>query len=101
LAAPDKQPEGMPAGLIAYKRTPLFDETTLPDALRKSHSTKAGVWGALHVLEGELLFRRLAPLSEHRLEAGGPPWIIHPQELHEVSPIGSVRFYVEFYKKPE
>ena len=34
----------MPAGLAAYKRTPTFDQDTLPAGLRREHRTKAGVW---------------------------------------------------------
>ena len=40
--------------LAPYKRTPVFDETTLPDGLRREHRTKAGVWGIIRVLEGRL-----------------------------------------------
>jgi len=101
LANPEAASGGLPPGLAAYKRTPVFDETTLPDGLRRKHNTKEGVWGALHVLEGKLLFRWLEPLSEHLLEAGSPPMNIPPQKPHEVSPVGTVRFYVEFHKKPE
>ena len=34
-----------------YKTTPVFDETSLPGAIRNAHSTKAGVWGLLRVLD--------------------------------------------------
>jgi hypothetical protein len=36
--------QGLPPGLTAYRRTPVFTETTLPAALRQRHRTKAGVW---------------------------------------------------------
>ncbi|MGA8400627.1 MAG: DUF1971 domain-containing protein, partial [Stellaceae bacterium] len=34
----------LPPGLVAYRRTPIFTETTLPNGLRHRHRTKAGVW---------------------------------------------------------
>ena len=34
-----------------YRSTPVFDETTLPEALRREHRTKAGTWGVIHVLD--------------------------------------------------
>ena len=41
-----------------YGASPIFDEISLPDALRNEHSTKDGTWGLLRVLEGtvELVF---------------------------------------------
>ncbi|HEX8668048.1 MAG TPA: DUF1971 domain-containing protein [Allosphingosinicella sp.] len=38
----------------AYKVTAVFDEETLPAGLRRVHSTKAGTWGLIRVLEGRL-----------------------------------------------
>lgn len=37
-----------------YASSPIFDEQTLPDALRNDHRTKTGTWGLLRVLEGEV-----------------------------------------------
>lgn len=37
-----------------YRSTPVFDEATLPAALRREHRTKLGVWGVIRVLDGEL-----------------------------------------------
>ena len=87
---------GLPPGLAAYRRTPIFTETTLPAALRRRHMTKAGVWGLIVVLEGRLRFRRLEPFVETLLDPAAPG-VVAPEEPHEVEPIGQVRFYVEFY----
>ena len=40
--------------IAPYRSTAVFDETTLPHALRREHRTKAGVWGVIRVLEGRL-----------------------------------------------
>lgn len=82
-----------------YKTTPVFDNDTLPDALRREHSTKAGVWGLLRVLEGHvrLIFadppRSVEVTPEHPAE-------IPPQALHHVELTGPMRMQVEFYKAP-
>lgn len=86
----------LPPGLAPYRRTPIFDEATLPQGLRRRHQTKAGVWGLITVLEGRLRFRRLDTGEETALEPGAPG-IVAPEEPHEVEPLGPVRFYVEFY----
>jgi tellurite resistance-related uncharacterized protein len=44
-----------------YRSTPVFDEHTLPDALRRRHNTKAGIWGVVRVLEGRLKLTWLDP----------------------------------------
>lgn len=86
-----------PEGLVAYKRTPDFTEASVPAGLLKAHSTKAGVWAELHVEQGRLRFRDLETGAEHLLAAGAHR-LIFPEALHEVAPVGAVRFHVEFYR---
>lgn len=38
--------------LPPYKRTPTFDEHTIPAGLRRDHRTRAGVWGRIVVEAG-------------------------------------------------
>ncbi len=90
----------LPPGLVAYRRTPIFTETTLPTALRRRHMTKAGVWGLIVVVDGRLRFRRLEPLVEITLDPTTSA-VVAPDEPHEVQPIGEVRFFVEFYAAPK
>jgi tellurite resistance-related uncharacterized protein len=87
---------GLPAGLAAYKRTPVFDEASLPTGLRREHRTKPGVWALIHVLEGRLLYRVLDPPGEQILTPG-TPGVVRPDEPHAVEPLGPVRFFVEFH----
>jgi tellurite resistance-related uncharacterized protein len=86
----------MPRGLTAYKRTPVFDENSLPAGLRREHRTKAGVWALIHVVEGRLRYRILEPFSEQVLTAGSAG-VVAPQQAHEVEPLGPMRMYVEFF----
>jgi tellurite resistance-related uncharacterized protein len=87
---------GLPGGLVAYKRTPVFDQDSLPAGLRREHRTKPGVWALIHVLEGRLLYRILDPLEERELSPGAPG-VVRPGQAHEVAPRGPVRFFVEFH----
>lgn len=87
----------LPDNFIPYKRTSAFTEETLPAALRKDHSTKTGVWAKIIVAEGKLRYRVSAlgadmELSEDKIG------IVVPEVLHNVEPLGSVRFFVEFYR---
>ncbi|HTN62800.1 MAG TPA: DUF1971 domain-containing protein [Devosia sp.] len=86
-----------PEGLVPYKRTPDFTEATLPVGLLKAHSTKTGAWARIHVEQGQLRFRDLKTGVERLLTVGAHK-LIFPQALHEVEPVGPVRFYVEFYR---
>lgn len=88
-----------PDDAAPYRRTADFTEATLPGALTRAHSTRAGTWARLHVLEGRLLFRDLAGGTEAVLEPGIHP-LIHPQRPHEVATCGPVRFFVEFCARP-
>ena len=86
----------LPDGLVAYKRTPVFDQASLPAGLRREHRTKPGVWALIHVLEGRLRYRILTPAGEQIL-VPGQPGVVRPEEAHEVEPLGPVRFFVEFH----
>lgn len=86
----------LPAGVTAYKRTPTFDQDSLPAGLRREHRTKAGVWALIHVVEGSLRYRILDPPGEEILTAG-TPGVVRPEQPHEVEPIGTMRMFVEFY----
>jgi tellurite resistance-related uncharacterized protein len=91
----------LPADVRAYKRTATFSETTVPAGLLRAHTTKEGAWGLIHVLEGRLAYRvtdpRRAP-SEKILTPETEPGVVEPTVLHEVEPLGPVRFYVEFHR---
>lgn len=86
----------LPPGVSAYKRTPTFDQDSLPAGLRREHRTKAGVWALIHVVEGSLRYRILEPPSEEILTPAAPG-VVRPEQPHEVEPLGAMRMFVEFY----
>lgn len=92
----------LPADAQPYRRTDVFTEATVPAGLLHAHGTKAGAWGLIHVIEGRLAYRvndprRLA--SKTILTPATAPGVVEPTILHEVAPLGPVRFYVEFHRR--
>jgi tellurite resistance-related uncharacterized protein len=88
----------LPETAVEYKRTSVFDATTTPLGLRKSHTTKAGVWGEIVVVEGRVLY-----VIENEEDASfvlrpGIPGPIAPQAPHHVDPYDDARFFVRFLR---
>lgn len=82
-----------------YRSTPIFDEKTLPTALRREHRTRAGVWGVIRVLDGRVKLVHLDPPSETILtpQASG---LVLPEQPHFVEPLGAARMQINFYDRP-
>jgi tellurite resistance-related uncharacterized protein len=87
------------AEIQPYRSTPIFDQDSLPAALRGRHDTKAGVWGVIRVFEGELKLTYLDPPSEVMLRPDRPGLIL-PQQPHFVTPVGDMKMRVDFYDQP-
>lgn len=79
-----------------YAKSLVFDEQTLPDALRNDHRTKAGTWGLLRVIEGEVRLIFVDPPSDHHVTPDKPAPIA-PQAMHHVVTMGPMSMQVEFY----
>jgi tellurite resistance-related uncharacterized protein len=91
----------LPHDVAPYRRTGDFTDATVPEALRRRHTTKPGVWGRICVVEGTLRYRILEPHVEEHVLSPEHPGVIEPEVPHEVEPLGAVRFYVEFLRRPE
>ncbi|MCW2393782.1 MULTISPECIES: DUF1971 domain-containing protein [unclassified Sphingobium] len=79
-----------------YRSTPVFNQDTLPAALRARHDTKAGVWGVIRVIEGALTLTYIDPPSEVTLTPERPG-LVRPQQPHFVTPVGTMKMQVDFY----
>jgi len=90
----------LPDNFVPYKQTPVFTEESVPAGLKKDHSTKAGVWAKIVVTEGKLRYHINALKTEMELSQD-KIGIIVPEVLHSVEPLGTVRFFVEFYRAPD
>jgi len=89
--------KSLPDNVVAYKRTPEFEESTVPSGLLNSHQTKEGVWGKIVVLSGKLLYTIQQPFEEIVLDSN-QYGVVEPTILHHVKPLGQVSFFVEFYQ---
>lgn len=87
-----------PSAVLPYRRTPVFDENTLPVELRREHRTKPGVWGVIRVLDGRVRYQALDPVSELVLEPGHPGLVL-PDQPHLIEPLGPMRMQIEFYNQ--
>lgn len=84
--------------IAPYRTTPVFDETTLPDALKREHRTRDGVWGVIRVLEGELKFV-VAEGGVETILTPDRPGLVQPQQAHRVEPLSKLRMQIEFYDR--
>ena len=82
-----------------YKVTPVFDDDSLPAGLRRVHSTKAGTWGVIRLLEGRLQLA-FPDSGESFVLTPDLPGLVAPQEPHLVEPLEPFRMQVEFHRAP-
>ena len=88
----------LPSNVALYKKTPEFTEDSVPPGLLNAHQTKESVWGKIVVLEGKLQYTISEPEKEVIILDENIFGIVEPTVLHEVKPLGKVRFYVEFHR---
>lgn len=88
----------LPENVSSYKRTPEFDENSVPPGLLHAHQTKDAVWAKIVILEGSLQYTINEPEKEVLILDETLHGVVEPTVLHEVKPLGRVRFYVEFYR---
>ncbi len=88
----------LPQDVVAYKQTPVFTEDSVPRGLLRDHNTREGVWGKIVILEGTLEYRIQEPDLEVIELSPDKFGVVEPKIKHHIKPLGSVRFYVEFYR---
>jgi tellurite methyltransferase len=88
----------IPAGYAPYRRTRDFDESTVPDALLRHHSTKRGIWARIHVLRGSLDYYVHAPFNSLEHLSPLSQGIVLPEVEHHIATRGPVSFFVEFLR---
>ncbi len=86
-----------PEGLRRVRTSAVWDERTMPAGLRRAHRVAAGTWGRIFVQAGRLRFAAATnPVIEVELDADSAQGI-PPEVMHEVHPLGAVRFSVGFF----
>ena len=89
----------LPDGHAPYRRTPEFDEASVPAALLERHQTKPGIWALIHVARGELEYTIHEPAPGCEIVRPKAPATILPEVPHQVRPLGEVAFHVEFWRR--
>lgn len=86
----------LPADLVLARTAGPFDESTIPEGLRRAHRIAAGTWGLLQVLEGSLDFSLdiVPPIQRHLGAGDSQP--IPPEVPHQVSVNGPVTVQIAF-----
>lgn len=88
----------LPAAVAEYKQTTIYDATTTPAGLRKSHSTKKGVWAEIVVVEGRVLYVIEDEEDASFILSPGVAGTSAPMVRHHVEPYESARFFVRFLR---
>ena len=88
-----------PENYESHRRTPDFDESSVPAGLRSDHVTKRGTWARIRVLSGTLRYHVGAPIARSFRVDPSSPAVVVPEVPHRVEPEGPVRFFVEFYRR--
>ena len=81
-----------------YRRTAIFTQDTIPNDLLRAHRAVADVWALIHVIDGRLLYRVSEPTASEIVIESNRPGLIEPAVLHQIAPLGAVRFYIEFHR---
>jgi tellurite methyltransferase len=90
----------LPEGLVLDRRTPSWDERSLPAGLRRDHRLAEGTWAILAVESGRARFTaRTEPPLDRTLRTGDTQ-PIPPAVVHQVSPLGHVRLHLDFSRVP-
>ncbi len=91
----------LPPHFVAYKRTRTFSSQDTPAALRAAHTTKAGVWAKIHVVQGEVTYSVESPDEPSLTLTPTREGIVVPERPHHVDPAPGAQFFVEFYRSPD
>jgi len=89
----------LPESVKVYKRTPVFNQDSIPKGLLSEHSTKPGAWGLLTIESGQLTYFVTEPGYEEEVTlTPNNPGVIEPSTNHHIQADGPVSFFIQFYK---
>lgn len=91
----------LPDDLRLVRTAGPFDDTTLPEGLRRPHRIAASTWGLLRVLDGAAGFSMETDPPIATVLRAGDTQPIPPDVAHRVSVIGPVTLAVDFLVRDE
>jgi tellurite methyltransferase len=87
-----------PEGLRPVRSGPTWTEDTMPRDLLEAHTLAPGTWGSIRVHQGVLRFSMSCdPPLRIELGPGSPPQPIVPAVVHQLQPLGPVRFVIDLF----
>lgn len=86
----------LPSGLVLTRRSPKWNESTVPVGLEQGHRIASGSWGRIIVDHGQLRFRAQTEPELDIVVEPGKGQAIPPDVEHSVSALGPVSFSIEF-----
>ncbi|PST93848.1 cytoplasmic protein [Photobacterium sp. NCIMB 13483] len=92
----------IPSDYVNYKSTPIFTPENIPKMFLHLHNTRAGVYGKICVLQGQLKFYgfkdQRGDIEQEIVVNAGDMAISPPQYLHKVEFLTEdTQFQVRFY----
>lgn len=96
----------IPKDYVNYKSTPIFTAENIPKMFLHHHNTRAGVYGKICVLQGQLKFYgfsdRRSDIEQEIIIYAGDSAISPPQYWHKVEFLtDDTQFQVCFYAQKE
>lgn len=92
------RPDTLPAGLSAYRVVGPFDSESLPEGLLREHRLKEGVWGLLHLLEGNVRFVWDDAGGGEVVLAAPTEMVVPPTVPHHLEHDGDFRLTITFHR---
>lgn len=78
-------------------KTPIFNNKTCPEGIKKQHATARGIYGILHVVEGMVEFV-WEDSNERIIVDTTKSFKITSERKHHLNLLWNTKFYIEFYK---
>lgn len=96
----------VPKGYVKCKTTPVFDKDNIPNIYSQRHFTRSGVYGQIHVIQGEVKFygyeSKVGESNKELILKANETAISHPEYWHRIEPISDdALFEIHFYCRPE
>ncbi len=96
----------IPNDFVNYKSTSIFTKTDVPKMFLHLHNTKAGVYGKINVISGELKFYgftdRRGEVEQEFIIVAGNTAVSPPQYWHKVEYLTEdTSFRVDFYAQED
>ena len=91
----------LPEGLEPARTSPEWDQLTVPPGLLRDHRLSVGTWGVIRVLDGRLHFVMAGSPGLDVILDSTTTQAIPPSIRHHVTPLGTVRFSIDFFTGTE